>query len=228
MADPLSLDTYVIGRPDKFSLTISYGCYDKDGTKLFDVKHKLLSGNYELLDSANKVAGVMKRKVMAITPVYELYDGGNQLIGKVVQEMNIAGSLTGAEKVFSLQDAKGNKVATLKISSPLAMLTAVLQSHSTAPLMAYDVMSTDGSATIAKISRQIPQAMVQNGQANFVLQIIAAGSIPALALVEFTIAVDHLYGSSNSQMGGMNIGQGVGFGGGGGTGFGGSGFGIKL
>ena len=44
ISDALSLDTYVIGKPIKFSFNEPYCCYDSTGTRLFDVKAKLLSG----------------------------------------------------------------------------------------------------------------------------------------------------------------------------------------
>lgn len=229
MADALSLDTYVIGRPDKFSLTVAYGCYDKEGNKLFDIKRKLLGEQYEIIDSGKKVVGEIHRKMISITPTYELYDSDKKMIGKVIEEMNITASLTGGTKVFDLQDSSGNKVASVSVKSPLAILTQVLGGNTSSLTNAYDILATDGTTSIAKISRQMPPrtGIVVQNMANFVLQISAAGSIPVLALVEFTVAVDHLYSSSSNVQRGVGMGMGN-MGGIGPGGFGGGGFNIKI
>ena len=120
----LGFDTYVIGRPDKFALNISYGGYDKDGNKLFDVKKKFLSitDEYSLVDSSNNTVGRIHKKLVSITPFYELYDGQKTIIGKVIQELNISTAALGGVNTYVLEDANGNKIAQVQISSPLAQI----------------------------------------------------------------------------------------------------------
>lgn len=125
-----------------------------------------------------------------------------------------------------LQDVKGEKVAKVSITSPLAMLTQVLEGNTSSMTGSYDIMKADDSASIAKISRQLPQrTSVFMQMANFVLSITVAGAVPTLTLVEFTIAVDHLYSSSSTV---RRSGFGVGPGNIGPGGFGGGGMNIRF
>lgn len=211
MVDILGLDSYVIGRPNKFSLTTSYDGYDPSGNKLFDVKWKLIGGKYLLIDSSGKTIGVMHKKMIAITPTYELYGGdGKTLIGKAVQEMNIASAALGGPRTFLLEDAQGNKLVHVQISSPLAQIFQGLEhgeglekSIVAGANMSYDVTSIDGTKTIAKIgiiSQRNSGVNFGPNLASFVLNIMDK-SVSTLALLEFVIAVDHLYTSAQMQPG---------------------------
>ncbi len=197
----LDLDTYVIGRPDKFALNVPYDCYDKDGAKLFTIKKSFIGDSYSLIDSAGQTVGAMHRKTLAINPVFELYDGNKQLIGKAIEELTINIIGTGGEKKYLLQDPNGNKIAHLTITSPLAVLTELLKGDTTALKASYEIMSADDSKVIAKVDRQMPartSGWVTSNTANFILQIVDK-SVPTLALIEFAIAVDSLYGASGTS-----------------------------
>jgi hypothetical protein len=218
MSDALALDTYVISRPRGFSMNTPYDCYDKDGTKLFDIKKKIIGEEYSLVDSTGKLFGTMHRKMIAVAPSYDLYDGSKQLIGKAVEEINI-GIVSGGKK-FLLEDKDGKKIAHITITSPLAGLTELLEGQTPAAVSGYEIKSIDDSTVIARIG--IQRGMIPRpGYGNFVLELVDK-SISTLTLIEFAIAVDHLYSSapaqrrSGFQMGGMPGGFGGtgGFGGG--------------
>ena len=233
MADILGLDTYVIGRPNKFSLSISYDGYDTTGNKLFDVKRKFMSEKYSLIDASGSTIGMMHRKLVAVTPTYDLYEGdGKTLIGKVVEEINISAVGLGGKKSFMLEDAQGAKLAHVSISSPLAQVFQGLEqgqglekSLVQGAGMAYDVTSIDGTKVIAKMGMVWQQnygVRFGNNVASFVINIIDR-SVSTLLLIEFAIAVDHLYSAAQMSNTNRNFGNTPpGFGGGGG------GFGIKF
>ncbi len=230
MEDIFALDTYVIGRPDKFALNVNYSGYDKDGDKLFDVKKKLISitDEYSLVDNSQKTLGVMHKKLISITPFYELYDGNKSLVGKALQELDIAAAAFGntSTKTYVLEDANGNKIARVKINSPLAQIFDKLQqgeglekSIADGINNTYDVTSMDGTKIIAKIARVMNMGstgIVRFGYnyASFVLNILD-NSVSKIALIEFVIAIDHLYSSvQNVPNNPNNPTLGSGFGGG--------------
>ncbi len=231
MSDGLDQDVYVISRPIKFDLMMAYGCYDKDGNKLFDVKKKLLGDQYSLLDGSGKEIGMIHKTMIAITPTYDLYDGNKNIIGKVVEEANI--NLVTGGKSFLLNDKDGKKLAHVTLTRPLAMAEEVLQGQAPqSATMGFEIKNSDDSVIFAKISiqKQAKTSFVARaGYANFVLE-VNDKSISTLLLLEFSIAIDHLY-STSIRGPSMGLGKGGlsnipgGFGGGG-VNIGGSG--IKL
>ena len=214
--DPFTLDTYVIGRPDRFALDIGYDCYDKDGNALFDIKHGFIEKqHYELIDSTKRKLGAMKREAISITPVFNLFDAQKQFLGKVVEELNVSMStMGGGTKTFVLEDSNKQKIAKVSITSPLARLVegiehgeslqgGVVQGVVQAGSREYEITSMDGTVTYAKIGivRTSSPTMITIGRnrASYVLNIIDK-TIPALVLIEFTIAVDHLYSSTHAAV----------------------------
>ncbi len=217
MDDILGLDTYVIGRPLRFSLNVAYDCYDSAGSKLISVKHNMLGNNYSLLDSAGKTVGSMRQKLISLTPTYELYDGEKRLIGKVAMQLTVNISPFGSRK-FVLEDGNGNKIAHLTLTSPLMGLGQLLEGQKVSALSGYDITGADESTVIAKINmQQSAPAWMGQSFVNFVLQIVDK-SITTLLLIEFAIAVDHFSMSSytSNQYGSPTFGGRGGFGGGGG------------
>jgi uncharacterized protein YxjI len=204
----LTLNTYVIGRPQKFALNVAYDCYDQDGTKLFDIKRKIMSEEYSLVDPSGKVFGVIHRKLIAVTPTYDLYDGNKTLIGRVIEEMNLAGNLLGGNgRKFLLEDANGNKIAHVAVTSPLAqILDSALggQLPNQVSNSSFNVTNMDESEVIAKIGtvrKRIQGIQFGPNYATFILE-ITGKSVPSLTLIEFAIAVDHLFSStSNTSFG---------------------------
>jgi hypothetical protein len=212
------LDTYVIARPMKFGLNLPYDCYDKDGNRLFEVKRKLIGGQYLLVDASGATIGVLHRKMMAVTPTYEFYDGSNNLLGRASKDMQII-NLQGAK--FSLFGSDGNKLAAAALNFPLlALMEGKLEN------LGYDITTPDESVSLAKIAILFPGMGYSNNaidagiamqNSRFVLQ-ITDKRISTLMLLEFAIAIDHLFHSSA----GPGV---VNFGPVGGTGFGNPGFG---
>ncbi len=223
MDNILGLDTYVIGRPIHFALNVAYDCYDSSGTKLIDVKPRMLGG-YTLKDNAGNEVGEIHQKVVSLTPTYELYDGSKQLLGSMSELISV--SLTGTRK-FDLKDASGNRIAHLELTSPLMTIVQVVEGKQAGAVTGYDITGADESTVIAKVSLQSSaMGWIGRNMANFVLQIMDK-SVSALLLIEFAIAVDHLY--MNSSMNTRTFGVGGGMGGMGG--FGGGrpgGFGISI
>ena len=193
MTDVLELDTYVIARHQGFSLNVPYDVYDNQGNKLLEVKHGMIGEVYSLLDSSGKTFGIISRKMIALTPSYDLQDANKTDIGKVVEEINIAGGLLNNTKNFALQDAAGNKIAQVKLTGPLAILTEMLKGE--APSAGNDITTPDGSKVIGKLATQMGNLTYLNQRPAFVLQ-VTDNSISKLALLEFAIAVDHLYSSA--------------------------------
>ena len=225
MADLLSLDTYVIARPPGFSLNVPYYVYDDKGTKLVQVKRALIGEVYTLTDTSGKALGTITRKMIAISPSYELRDANKAVIGKVVEPVNLAGSIMGGAKKFVLQDASGNEIASVQLTQSLAMMFETISGN--APNMSSEITSADGSKSIGRlgVSRSVNYsalASLLSRFSSFTLQ-ITDKSISKLALIEFAIAVDHLYSSTGSR--GMGMPGGMSFGA---PGFGGGGMNIKL
>lgn len=215
MADPLSLDTYVIARPPGFALNVPYDVYDSNGTKLLDVKRAMIGEVYTLADTSGKIVGTITRKMMALSPSYELRDANKAVIGKVVEPINLAGSIMGGGKKFVLQDASGKEIASVQLMQSLAVMFDALQGGN-APGLSNEITSPDGSRSLGKLgaSRNVNYqglASLLSRYSSFVLQ-ITDKSVPRLALLEFAIAVDHLY-SSSGRSGGISFGP-AGFGGG--------------
>ena len=187
-----------------------------------------MSGKYSIIDASGNTLGMIHRQLVAIAPTYDLYEGdGKTLIGKVVEEINISALGLAGQKSFMLEDAQGAKLAHVSISSPLAQIIrgieqgqGLKESLVQGAGMTYDVTSIDGTKVIAKmgmVRQQNYGVHFGNNMASFVINIIDK-SISTLLLVEFAIAVDHIY--SAAQM--PNASRSPGFGGGSG------GFGIKL
>ena len=227
MDDILGLDTYVIGRPIHFAINVAYDCYDSGGTKLIDVKPRLLGG-YTLKDNTGKEVGEIHQKMVSLAPTYELYDGSKKLLGSMSELITV--SLTGAKK-FELKDASGNKIAHLEITSPLMSIVQIVEGKQAGAVTGYDVVGADGTTPIAKIGMQSSATgWIGRNMANFVLQIIDK-SVPTLLLIEFAVAVDHLYMYSSMNTRTFGMGGGMGMGGPGMGGFGGGrpgGFSIGI
>jgi hypothetical protein len=230
MSDIFGLDSYVIGRPNTFSLNVAYDCYDKDGTKLIEVKKKFIGEAYTLTDPSKKIVGEIHRKYVAITPTYELYDDNKKVIGYVSKEINIAGNVIAGAQTFLLEDADKNKIATLTLTAPLMQLfTSLIKKEQ--PNTISNIVSMDGSKTIAQVGFQQSTSIRFTPNPNYAIFVLSIQdkTTPTLLLIEFAIAVEHLYTSSIVQggQGGFRLGNAPGFGGNN-PGFGGGGINIGL
>ncbi len=194
MDDILNLDNYVIWRPVFFALSTRYEAYNESGVKLIDIMPKLLVGNYILKDNNGTEIGEIHHKMVSLMPTYELYDGSRQLLGIVSEQITI--NLTGIRK-FVLQDANGNKIASLAIPSPLAAVTQIITGMQTGT--GYDITGADESTVIAKVSVQGADARsTKSKMASIKIQIINK-NLPVLIIMELAIAIDNFYVRSMSR-----------------------------
>jgi hypothetical protein len=123
--------------------------------------------------------------------------------------MNLGGNILGGNgSKFLLEDANGNKIAHVMINSPLAqILNSVLEGQlpNQVPSSSYNITNMDGTEVIAKIGtvrNRIQGIQWGPSYATFVLE-ICGKSIPTLTLIEFAIAVDHLFSSTPTSSFGM-------------------------
>lgn len=174
----LELDSYVISRPEKFTLNVAYECFDGNGAKLFDIKSKLLGGEYYLTDADGKVAGSMRYKLIALTPSYELRDGSHNLIGKAIKKMQLGISF---EHSYFLEDPNGAKIA-------LAGGRDYLNFD-------YNITDAEGSKSIAQTRRSVGndkgafKELLSYARGIYTIE-ISDENFPRLLLLEFVLSID--------------------------------------
>lgn len=206
--DALSLDSYVIKRPQKFSFSVSYDCLDAQGNKLFDIKRSVLGSEYTFIDDTGKAVGIVHQKALSITPSFQLMDGTKKLLGMVIAKLQILGGL---EHHYILEDEKG---------STIALATGDYTNFN------YVLAGPDGKSQIAEITREaqgvddsVARLLMNSAFGAFMINITDKG-FSRLIVLQFVVAIDML---SN-----MNSRSGMGAGLMGGTPLGGGGPYIKL
>lgn len=206
---------YVIQRPATFSPNVVYQGLEGKGNTLFDTRRNILGNQMEFIDSAGSTLGSMHKKMLSLTPYFELYDGNKNTIGKAIKKMHI---LPNFKHDYTLEDPSGK---------PLALAGGDIFGYN------YAIKGADGSSEIATISRaspfnasntdslgQIFGSLVAAQMGSYRLNIIDK-SFNKLMLIEFTVAVDHI--ANLQQNRGVRLGPGMGP-----SALGGGGFSIKF
>jgi uncharacterized protein YxjI len=198
MADPFSLDRYVVQRQFRLGgLRLIFT--DANGNQILKSEGKALVTNQPLQTMDGKVISTITHKIIAATPEYDIHAGGakDDVTGIVKVPLQLVGGFDTLNEV-DIKDASGNVIAT---ASGNFM-------H-----MEFDIKGNSGQV-VAKVTRKLDASGIlgklgQLGSNAYMMQITGSG-VPVQTLLEFLIVLELLLakgkGTSPGLIRGMPMG----------------------
>ena len=196
MADPLSLNTYIV-RKEIISLKPTYDVLDQNGEAIIKTiqKNLITAGvpDFIITDAnGNKMARIHHEFSMA-TDTFEFYDASEKLDGKMHQNFyNKPPAFGGLINPYLLLDANENKIAVAGGKAKLSNLLKNIVGGDTN--VNYSIYDPEQKNIIAEINIDLTgtgvKDMFKNLAGRAYLVNIQQKLIPTLKIIEFILAID--------------------------------------
>ncbi|MDE1866018.1 MAG: hypothetical protein KGH94_05280 [Candidatus Micrarchaeota archaeon] len=214
MADPLALTTYGVQREFKLG-GLTLGFTDSEGNQVLQSKGRIAVTQQPIRTMDGRTLGTVTHKILAMTPEYDLHEGGpnDKVLSVIKVPMQLFGG--GGLRTVDIKDGDGTTIAI---------------ANGNFLDMNFDIRDSQGNA-VATVSRDLGKnpGLLQKFAAftrnSYVINIIDSKNVPTLVLLGFLVVVEILLNQSKGSSPGL-IGGGIG--GVGGVGMGGGFGGIKL
>lgn len=209
MADPLSLSTYGVKREFKFGgLTLDF--IDGEGNQILKSQGKIAVTQQPIQTMDGKILGTVTHKILAMTPEYQLHEGGpkDKVIGVIKIPMQLLAAFASLNKI-EIKGEDGSVIAT---------------ANGNFMDMQFEINDSQGTA-VANVSRNLGSnagllgKLSAFGSNSYLMTVIDNKNVPNLVLIGFLVVLELLLSKNQGSSPGLI---------GGGFGAGRGGFGIKM